>query len=74
MHDEVLDILLLTIIAEPEKSRFDVVTTLFGRQQRCYNVETTSCAYWEMFRFISNPILGTLDHGPYFIKEVKQNL
>ena len=25
----------------------DVVTTLFRRQQRCYNVETTSCAYWE---------------------------
>ena len=22
---------------------FEVVTTLFGRQQRCYNVETTSC-------------------------------
>ena len=26
------------------RRRFDVVTTLFGRQQRCYNVETTSCA------------------------------
>ena len=25
---------------------FDVDTTLFGRQQRCYNVEPTSCAYW----------------------------
>ena len=25
---------------------FDVVTTLFGRQQRCYNVKTTLCAYW----------------------------
>ena len=27
---------------------FDVVTTLFGRQQRCYNVETKSFAYWVM--------------------------
>ena len=27
------------------RRRLDVVTTLFGRQQRCYNVET-SCAYW----------------------------
>ena len=26
------------------RHRFDVVTTSFGRQQRCYNVETTSCA------------------------------
>ena len=25
---------------------FDVDTMLFGRQKRCYNVETTSCAYW----------------------------
>ena len=25
---------------------FDVVTTVCGRQQRCYNVKTTSCAYW----------------------------
>ena len=28
------------------RCRFDVDTTLFGRQQRCYNVETTPCAYW----------------------------
>ena len=27
------------------RRRFDVDTTLFGRQQRCYNVETTSCSY-----------------------------
>ena len=27
------------------RRRFDVVTTLFGRQQRCYNVQTMSCAY-----------------------------
>ena len=25
--------------------RFDVETTLFGRQRRCYNVETTSYVY-----------------------------
>ena len=25
---------------------FDVGATLFGRQQRCYNVKTTSCTYW----------------------------
>ena len=28
------------------RRRFDIVTTLFGRQQRRYNVETTSSAYW----------------------------
>ena len=27
--------------------RFDVNTTLFGRQQRCYNVERTPCTCWE---------------------------
>ena len=26
--------------------------TSFWRQQRCYNVETTSCAYWEMGNYI----------------------
>ena len=29
------------------RRRFDVETTLVGRQKRCYNVETTSCVYWE---------------------------
>ena len=28
------------------RRRFDVDTTLFGRQQRCYNIfETTSCVF-----------------------------
>ena len=29
------------------RRRFIVVSTLFEHQQRCYNVETTSCAYWD---------------------------
>ena len=29
------------------RRRFNVDTTLFGRQQRRSNVETTSCAYWD---------------------------
>ena len=29
------------------RRRFDVGTTLFGRQPRCYNVETTSCGCWD---------------------------
>ena len=42
---------LKKVVCNPVRTRrrFDVDTTLFGRQQRCYNVETTSCAYWEVF-------------------------
>ena len=29
-----------------KRRRFNVVTTLYRRQQRCYNVKTTPCAYW----------------------------
>ena len=37
-------------------SRFNVDTTLFGRQQRCYNVELTSCAYWVCYEPATNKI------------------
>ena len=40
------------------RRRFDVVTTLYGRQQRCYNVETTSCALWDVF-----PLLTTQEQS-----------
>ena len=33
---------------------FDVDTTLFGRQQCCYNVKTTSGACWEAIRELSH--------------------
>ena len=33
--------------------RFDVVTTLFGRQ-RCYDVKTTSCAYRDIWKGLLN--------------------
>ena len=36
-----------------ERRRSDVDTTLYRRQQRCYDVETTSCVYWETI--IYNP-------------------
>ena len=39
----------MTTEGKPSKHvryRFDVDTTLYGRQQRCYNVETVPCAYW----------------------------
>ena len=38
------------------RCHFDVGTTLLGRQQRCYNVETTSCVYWatvDLFWFLT---------------------
>ena len=38
------------------RRRFDVVKTSFERQQRCYDVETTSCAYWVVFSICSYTI------------------
>ena len=35
------------VIRGHKGARFDVDKTLFGRQQRCYNAETTPCAYLE---------------------------
>ena len=45
---------------ESTRRRFDVDTTLFGRQQRCYNVETTSCDYWEFISSFDSLILRIL--------------
>ena len=36
----------ITTFPVSTRRRFDVVTTLFGRRQHCYNVKTTSCVYW----------------------------
>ena len=33
------------------RRRFDVYTTLFGRQQHYYNIKTTSCTYWKSNEF-----------------------
>ena len=48
------------------RRRFDVGTTLFGRQQRCYNVETTSCAYWVLGAPIDQNALrlSQMQYGP----------
>ena len=35
-----------TLFPVSKQSRFDVDATLFGHQQRCYNVKATSRAYW----------------------------
>ena len=42
------DLLKASHIPVNTQRRFNVDTTLFGRQQRYHNVKMTSCAYWEL--------------------------
>ena len=41
---------IMFVLAYPSNTRrrFNVVTTLLTSEQRCINVKTTSCAYWDM--------------------------
>ena len=41
--------------ASSTQRHWDVYTTVYGRQKRCYNVETTSCTYWDTPIFTSSP-------------------
>ena len=38
---------LCNLIPVSARRRFNVDTTLFGRQQRCNNVKTTSRVHWD---------------------------
>ena len=53
------------------RRRFDVDTTLFGRQQRCYNVETTSCACW--VRVIGKNLFHKVEYSVVKIISVTKN-
>ena len=39
-------LLTINLFLVRTRRRFDVNTTLFWRQECCYNFETTSCVYW----------------------------
>ena len=42
--------LIYNTIPVSTRRHFDVDTTLYGRHQRYFNVETTSCACWDKAR------------------------
>ena len=62
------DIAWITKLKLPVSTRlrFNIATTLFGRQQRCINVETTSCACWSG----ASPLSKTWHYQWYRVMEV----